>query len=129
LLVANPNPDKKNTECVFGYECIYRYCLVTTGNNIKTSVPNSGPRKKSLIRIQIKIIWIHKTVKNPACTCRLWQAATNFFDHFRTGLERLEEESRTRVENYEEQLRVMSDLLADMNSRLAAQADTIHQLR
>ena len=39
------------------------------------------------------------------------------------------EESRTRVGNYEEQLSVMSDLLADMNSRLAAQADTIHQLR
>jgi hypothetical protein len=50
-------------------------------------------------------------------------------DLLRTGLEKLEEESRTRVENYEEQLRVMSDLLADMNNRLAAQADTIQQLR
>lgn len=47
----------------------------------------------------------------------------------RSGLERVEEESRTRVANYEEQLSVMSDLLADMNSRLATQADTIHQLR
>lgn len=43
--------------------------------------------------------------------------------------EKVEEESRTLVANYEEQLSVMSDLLADMNGRLAAQGDTIHQLR
>jgi hypothetical protein len=41
----------------------------------------------------------------------------------------VEEESRTLVANYEEQLSVMSDLLADMNGRLATQGDTIHQLR
>jgi hypothetical protein len=41
----------------------------------------------------------------------------------------VEEESRTLVANYEEQLSVMSDLLADMNGRLAAQGDTIQQLR
>jgi hypothetical protein len=44
-------------------------------------------------------------------------------------VEKVEEESRTLVLNYEEQLSVMSDLLADMNGRLAAQGDTIHQLR
>jgi hypothetical protein len=44
-------------------------------------------------------------------------------------VEKVEEEIRTLVLNYEEQLSVMSDLLADMNGRLAAQGDTIHQLR
>ena len=47
----------------------------------------------------------------------------------RASLEKVEEESRTLVANYEEQLSIMSDMLADMNGRLAAQGDTIHQLR
>jgi len=50
-------------------------------------------------------------------------------DQKRDLLTRGEEETRTMQLNYEEQLSVMSDHLAEMNSKLAAQEDTIIELR
>merc|ERR1711915_664827 len=54
---------------------------------------------------------------------------TDELDIKRDMLVKGEEEIKTMQLNYEEQLSVMSDHLAEMNNKLAAQEDTIVQLR